>query len=68
MPGDWWQGQNEFGDYCLLKNKVSIARKEAVHSKKNRLVGRSCYTLTSCCVLTTIFRRPSDSAGFMNIL
>ena len=34
MLGDRWQGQNEFGDYCLLKNKESIARKEAMLSKK----------------------------------
>ncbi|KAF7968131.1 hypothetical protein HWV62_31803 [Athelia sp. TMB] len=29
MPGEKWQSLNEFGDYCLLKNKRSVARKEA---------------------------------------
>lgn len=30
LPGEIWQGRNEFGDYCLLKNKALVARKEAV--------------------------------------
>jgi alpha-1,2-mannosyltransferase len=32
MPGDAWQDQNEFGDYCLLKNKKLIAQKEVLYS------------------------------------
>ena len=30
LPGETWQSRNEFGDYCLLKNRVSVARKEAI--------------------------------------
>jgi len=26
-PGALWQTHNEFGDYCLLKNKASVGRK-----------------------------------------
>ncbi|KAK2461410.1 hypothetical protein APHAL10511_005873 [Amanita phalloides] len=33
MPGKRWQGQNEFGDYCLLKNKALVTRKEAIFKK-----------------------------------
>jgi alpha-1,2-mannosyltransferase len=33
IPGSAWQDQNEFGDYCLLKNKKLMAHKEALHSK-----------------------------------
>ncbi|KAH7886077.1 glycosyltransferase family 22 protein [Phlebopus sp. FC_14] len=28
LPGSWWQTHNEFGDYCLLKNKERVDRKE----------------------------------------
>ncbi|EMD41849.1 glycosyltransferase family 22 protein [Gelatoporia subvermispora B] len=28
MPGSLWQQTNEFGDYCLLKNKANVERKE----------------------------------------
>ncbi|TFK56717.1 glycosyltransferase family 22 protein [Heliocybe sulcata] len=28
MPGEKWRAQNSFGDYCLLKNKYSVQRKE----------------------------------------
>lgn len=33
MPGEKWQSLNEYGDYCLLKNRQSLARKEAEVSK-----------------------------------
>ncbi|KAF9469842.1 glycosyltransferase family 22 protein [Collybia nuda] len=29
MPGEAWQSQNTFGDYCLLKNKALVGKKEA---------------------------------------
>lgn len=28
LPGQAWQRYNEFGDYCLLKNKALVAAKE----------------------------------------
>jgi alpha-1,2-mannosyltransferase len=28
FPGSWWQGKNAFGDYCLLKNREKVHRKE----------------------------------------
>jgi alpha-1,2-mannosyltransferase len=28
MPGEAWQSLNEFGDYCLLKNKELVRIKE----------------------------------------
>ena len=28
MPGQVWQSSNEFGDYCLLKNKALVRAKE----------------------------------------
>lgn len=28
MPGEAWQSQNEFGDYCLLKNNALVGKKE----------------------------------------
>jgi alpha-1,2-mannosyltransferase len=28
MPGEAWQSLNEYGDYCLLKNKERVSRKE----------------------------------------
>ncbi|KAI0962404.1 hypothetical protein AcV7_001253 [Taiwanofungus camphoratus] len=28
MPGNRWQEGNEYGEYCLLKNKGNVARKE----------------------------------------
>jgi len=27
-PGSWWQSANEFGDYCLLRNKGNVKEKE----------------------------------------
>ncbi|KAL4062977.1 glycosyltransferase family 22 protein [Scleroderma yunnanense] len=27
-PGSWWQSANEFGDYCLLRNKGNVSEKE----------------------------------------
>ncbi|KAJ7847854.1 glycosyltransferase family 22 protein [Mycena leptocephala] len=30
LPGEAWQSLNEFGDYCLLKNMDSVARKEVI--------------------------------------
>ncbi|KAJ7204337.1 glycosyltransferase family 22 protein [Mycena pura] len=29
LPGDAWQSLNEFGDYCLLRNRDLVGRKEA---------------------------------------
>jgi alpha-1,2-mannosyltransferase len=29
LPSKAWQSWNEFGDYCLLKNKKMIGEKEA---------------------------------------
>lgn len=28
MPTARWQGQNEYGDFCLLKHKANMERKE----------------------------------------
>lgn len=28
VPGEVWQSSNEFGDYCLLKNKALVRAKE----------------------------------------
>lgn len=28
LPGSWWQDKNEFGDYCLLKNREKVYMKE----------------------------------------
>ena len=28
LPGKRWQSQNEFGDFCLLKNRKRIEQKE----------------------------------------
>jgi alpha-1,2-mannosyltransferase len=28
LPGEAWQAQNEFGDYCLLKNKALVNSKQ----------------------------------------
>jgi alpha-1,2-mannosyltransferase len=28
LPGESWQAQNEFGDYCLLKNKALVKSKQ----------------------------------------
>src|ERR1700733_1198214 len=28
MPGEAWQSLNEYGDYCLLRNKARISKKE----------------------------------------
>ncbi|KAJ7459090.1 glycosyltransferase family 22 protein [Mycena galericulata] len=33
LPGQAWQSLNEFGDYCLLKNRDLVAKKEAVMKK-----------------------------------
>lgn len=27
-PGSWWQSANEFGDYCLLRNKGNVKEKK----------------------------------------
>ncbi|KAG6337066.1 hypothetical protein ID866_2019 [Astraeus odoratus] len=27
VPGSWWQSKNEFGDYCLLRNKGNVDTK-----------------------------------------
>ncbi|KAF8445630.1 glycosyltransferase family 22 protein [Boletus edulis BED1] len=28
VPGRWWQSKNEYGDYCLLKNRERVGAKE----------------------------------------
>ncbi|KAG9314095.1 glycosyltransferase family 22 protein [Chiua virens] len=28
IPGRWWQSKNEYGDYCLLKNRERVDAKE----------------------------------------
>ena len=28
LPGETWQSRNEFGDYCLLRNKDRVKMKE----------------------------------------
>jgi len=28
VPGRWWQSKNEYGDYCLLKNRERVSTKE----------------------------------------
>jgi alpha-1,2-mannosyltransferase len=28
LPGKTWQGKNEFGDFCLLKNRKRVEAKE----------------------------------------
>lgn len=28
LPGELWQAENEFGDYCLLKNKALVQAKQ----------------------------------------
>lgn len=28
VPGRWWQSKNEYGDYCLLRNRDRVSRKE----------------------------------------
>ncbi|KAJ7269399.1 glycosyltransferase family 22 protein [Mycena haematopus] len=36
LPGEAWQSLNEFGDYCLLKNKALVAKKEAIIRKRSK--------------------------------
>lgn len=36
LPGEAWQSLNEFGDYCLLKNRGLVAKKEAVIRKSSK--------------------------------
>ncbi|KAJ6469635.1 glycosyltransferase family 22 protein [Mycena vitilis] len=36
LPGEAWQSLNEFGDYCLLRNRDLVAKKEAVVKKNNK--------------------------------
>ncbi|KAJ6609372.1 glycosyltransferase family 22 protein [Mycena sp. CBHHK59/15] len=35
IPGEAWQSLNAFGDYCLLKNRALVAKKEAAIVKRN---------------------------------
>ncbi|KAL1951264.1 hypothetical protein VTO73DRAFT_413 [Trametes versicolor] len=37
MPGALWQQNNEFGEFCLLKHRANVARKEKAHT----VVGRA---------------------------
>ncbi|PFH52224.1 glycosyltransferase family 22 protein [Amanita thiersii Skay4041] len=41
MPGSAWQDQNEFGEYCLLRNKKTMARKEALSPHRSTRQGLS---------------------------
>jgi alpha-1,2-mannosyltransferase len=34
MPGESWKSLNEFGDYCLLKNRALVGRKEVKFTKE----------------------------------
>jgi alpha-1,2-mannosyltransferase len=36
LPGEAWQTLNEFGDYCLLKNKDLVAKKEAIIKSRSK--------------------------------
>lgn len=39
MPGQAWRDQNEFGDYCLLKNKALVSQKEAEVTRRVKQLG-----------------------------
>ncbi|KAH9858242.1 glycosyltransferase family 22 protein [Lenzites betulinus] len=32
MPGDLWQERNEFGEFCLLRHRENVAKKEKAHT------------------------------------
>lgn len=32
MPGELWQGQNSYGELCLLRHKANVKRKEGEHT------------------------------------
>ncbi|KAI8981227.1 glycosyltransferase family 22 protein [Trametes punicea] len=32
MPGTVWQRRNEFGEFCLLKHRANVSRKEKAHA------------------------------------
>ncbi|KAI0718861.1 glycosyltransferase family 22 protein [Cerioporus squamosus] len=32
MPGELWQMQNSYGEFCLLKHKANVGRKEELHA------------------------------------
>lgn len=32
FPGELWQGQNEYGEFCLLRHRANVAEKERVHA------------------------------------
>lgn len=34
FPGNAWQSTNQFGDYCLLKNKALVGSKELLVSQR----------------------------------
>lgn len=36
MPGELWQERNEFGEFCLLKHRANVAKKEKAHSVVRR--------------------------------
>ncbi|KAI0639843.1 glycosyltransferase family 22 protein [Trametes polyzona] len=36
MPGDLWQERNEFGEFCLLKHRANVAKKEKQHAVVQR--------------------------------
>ncbi|KAJ7109881.1 glycosyltransferase family 22 protein [Mycena epipterygia] len=36
LPGEAWQSLNAFGDYCLLKNRGLVAKKEAAIRKSSK--------------------------------
>ena len=35
MPGARWQEMNEYGDYCLLKHRANMERKEKALTVRN---------------------------------
>ena len=37
LPGDAWQSLNEFGDYCLLRNRDLVGKKEAAVTKAGQV-------------------------------
>ncbi|KAH8099315.1 asparagine-linked glycosylation 9 protein isoform a [Cristinia sonorae] len=37
MPGSLWQQQNEYGEYCLLRHKKNVAKKEEVYAVRRDL-------------------------------
>ena len=32
FPGELWQAQNEYGEFCLLRHRANVAEKEREHT------------------------------------